>query len=246
MKRTCLCAVVTLLLLIPPTFVRRAAAQSGGIQKDAVSSSGVDATGNVSSITWSHTVGASAMNTALAVCVAASRRNGFGVAVTSVTCDGAPLNNAQYAGLSGCQTASIWYLTGVAPGCHQIVVTFALPLYTSTAKGYSISLSGVDQGNPLDGGAAEVGVGGSPGASFTTINDGATAIDISADEVSGGDLSPDAGQILMYDQAGGVSFADGSCVGISPPGATSTGWSALSGAAKWAYTVQSFAPAAAE
>jgi hypothetical protein len=232
-----------------PSSSRSAHAQSG-ISIDSRSSSGVDQTGSVSSLAWSHTVGAAATGTALGVCVAAGRSSGFGVAVTSVTCDGASLNMAQYAGSGGSLSASIWYLVGVAPGCHQITVTFALPLYTSTAKAYAVSLSGVNQTSPLDAGAVAAGAGGdcslcgSPGATFTTINDGAFAIDISEDSCAGGDLSPGGGQTAIYDQTGVVSDADGSFLGpISPPGATTTGWSAVNGSARWVYAVQAFAPA---
>jgi hypothetical protein len=140
------------------------------------------------------------------------------------------------------ENLQMFYLAGPATGANLVAVTFSGAVTYSSAGG--TSLTGVDQGSPLDASNSATGTGTAPSVSVTTIADNAWIVD--SMEAAGGwyAYSPDSPQVLSWDSSAEHYTFGGSYKGpISPGGATTMSWT-LAQSHEWGIYAASFKPAA--
>src|SRR3990167_10464566 len=142
--------------------------------------------------------------------------------------------------------SELWYLINPATGTHAVSVTTNGAC--SGLNGGSVSLTGVDQTNPVDASNSGGGTGTAQSLSLTTVADNAWIVDTVA--ISGTGTVTMAAHTGRTQRWNGLdSFSEdprgaGSTYGpISPAGATTVDWS--TGVSRdWALVAASFAPVA--
>ncbi len=151
-------------------------------------SNGPAGSGAASQITWSHTVGAGLTNSILLVGVSIPTGSGT-VDASAVTFAGMALTKRVGAGAANQNEASIWYLLNPPSGTHTIAVTLSGTTSSKGPAGGAISLSHVDQGNPLPTTAGNYGVG-MPSLSITTQYPSSWTVDNLAYDSGSGEGAP--------------------------------------------------------
>ncbi|HEY6334232.1 MAG TPA: hypothetical protein VI756_33265 [Blastocatellia bacterium] len=223
-----------------PVFAGGGQCPTGEIYEDNESDSGAEQTG-VSSISWTHNVGADITNGVLIVRVVSSIAGSGGAPGASVTVNGAgmTLGRVKASDVNPSSVrAYLFYLIGPSPGGNVIVVSCDTT-QGGQVKGSAESLGGVSQGTP-DGSA----IGYQLGGTFTTTGSGDWAVDVAA-AVTPASLTANCGQTVFWSQSGFLVDAGGSVMGpILPVGPITTGWSAAGPPS--AYAVVALAPAPAE
>ena len=178
----------------------------------------------VSSITLAMTVG-TLVNGALVV-GSSIRNSGAFATVTGVTWNGTALTLAKRQdgpAASRHVTAELWYLLAPAPGTFNIVVTYS---GTTTDAGIGgLSVSGVDQTNPIDATAGAAFLDATPiETTITTVADRAFVVNCMYTSDSAA-VSPTQGETAFYN----INFVDqaaGAYKGpLTPAGSKTTGWS---------------------
>jgi hypothetical protein len=212
---------------------------------DASSTSGTDFASNATSLSWTHTtIGndrllfvACGMNDSADADANVTNVTYGGVAGTEIRRDVATV---------GADGSEIWYKVNPALGANTVSVTFAGTV--SRAGCAAVSLTGVDQTNPLD---AHNGItfanNAAPSVSVTTVADNAWILDVIYVNLSNtfGDAVPGAGQTERFEINAFFDQLDGSSEGpVSPAGATSMSWSGLDISAASSISAASFKPAA--
>jgi hypothetical protein len=183
---------------------------------DAVSDSGPDQN-SISSATWNHTC--SALANLLAVGV--SLDYGSAVSISSVTYNGVNLSQVRQRTQTNGRV-ELWYLKAPASGTHAVVVNLSGMLGAGdNLKAAAISLTVVDQSATLDSG----GIASSGSLTYSTVNDGAWAVDIIQTDTGGAGLAPSAGQTSRYSRMGSVKDAAMSTRLISTHGSITESWS---------------------
>jgi hypothetical protein len=151
---------------------------SSQINFDAASNSTGD--GNGASISWDHTVTASGSNRILVVGVSWRNAGNDTWTVSSVTYNSLPLTlirkDEQFLDPPGSRSTALYYLTDPPTGsAYPIQVNFSGSVYRSV--GGAVSLTGVDQSNPIDAENGVAGGTGNPSVTVTTNTDGAWVVD---------------------------------------------------------------------
>jgi hypothetical protein len=216
---------------------------SSSIALDAASSFSI---GKVSSYTYTHTVGTSLSNSILVVGVSVSKQNGRTVSsIIDTTDNNAALNKAiAFSGGSGMR-AEIWYLTNPPSGANSIKITFSGQIGSDGATVGTVSLSGVDQNNPIGATATGGATSGNPSASITTINDNAWLIDTVAYDIQNDAATPGSGQNQQWQLNGGASVGMegfGSTKSTNTHGSNSMSWT-VSNSNNWGMVVVEIKPA---
>ena len=145
-----------------------AAAPSGTIPFDAVSSSAAGNTTNA--ISWSHSIG-NGTNRFLAVCTQARDTVAGDVAVTAVTANGFLLTKVRSDLRTNGGTSlgtELWYLANPGIGAQTITVTWAGAL-SSYGVGSATSYFGVDPTAPIDTHAGSGGTSATLATALTTL-----------------------------------------------------------------------------
>lgn len=207
----------------------------GAIAFDAASS----ATGN-SSPSWSHTVAAGSNRVLI---VGVSLRNNSGQTVTGVTYGGTALTliGAQNGGTNSVRV-ELWRLVAPAAGTATVAVTVA-----ARTVGGAISLTGVDQTNPIEASQFANGSNLSPSVTVTTVNNNAWVVDTLAHRLNP-TVTVGAGQTQQWNAATGggpVNGAGGSGSHegpISPVGGVPMTWS-MTSPQDWAIGAVALKPA---
>jgi len=217
---------------------------------DAGSNSGVKAT--VSTYSFNHTTG-SLTNGLIAVVVISRGAAANGdMNVSSVTYNGASLTKAVEVNsgdipASATLAVSIWYRVAPTSGTNSVAVTYTGTVNHSVA--YAVTLSGVDQTNPLDATNSSHALSeSSPLSTPVTVVAANSWIIDGVYEKIGVTLSPGASQSLISTELfpnGGGDTADASYKGPVSAGANDMSWSWSGAADDYAHAVASFAPAAA-
>lgn len=219
------------------------------IAVDAGSNSGVKA--SVSSYSWNHTVGSltrGILIVGLAMRGGASANsdlNVSGVTYNGVSLTKAVTTNSGDSPSSNTLAADVWYLVNPSSGTNSIAVTFQGTV--NHAAGYALSLSQVDQKNPLDQTNSNHALGqASPVSNNVTINnDNGWAFDVIYDKI-GTAMTKGASQTLVAAELspnGGGDRANASYRGpVSPAAATAMSWT-YTGSDDYAQALSSFAPA---
>ena len=208
------------------------------VDSEATAASGTP--NQVSSLSWSHTVGASC-NTILMVGI--SWRDG-NIATTSVTYGGTALTKIGAVNAGGNQNRTeLWYLLAPATGTATVVVTGNASKAIVAA---SISFTGVNQATPL-GTSAFVGSNGSTTASVTVSSgSGQVVLDTVTANGDAVSLTPGGSQTQQWysysnNGDGGNSRGGGS----TQPGAASTTMTWTLGVSKpWSIGAVPLLPAA--
>jgi hypothetical protein len=207
--------------LIFAAFLGLCSPSFGAIAFDATSNSG-GAQSSVGSISWSHTCTGSELVLAVGVILDTPSA---AFTVSSVSYNSVSLGLAQAQGTSNAsgRRVELWYLAGPSTGSASIAITLSGTIgSTDAVEAFAVSLSGVDQLNPLDSGTALAG----GNISVTTVADNAWALDVLCASAS---PTASGSQSQQYNQSDGLSsvrFGAGSTLGpITPPGATTVGWS---------------------
>jgi hypothetical protein len=220
---------------------------SAGIAFDAASSASSSGSGSAS-LTWSHTVSVSGTNRILIV----------GVSVKS----GSTVTGVSYAGVSfsaisnpivvgnnaGNARVELWQLVAPATGANNVIVTLSA---SARFVGGAVSLTGVNQTNPIDASNSASGSSATPSITITTIANNAWVVDTIASSPPTSGANPTGGQTQQWNVAtGGAGSAvqilgAGSTLGpITPSGAVVESWS-LGGSSSWAIAASSLKPVTA-
>ncbi len=200
---------------------------------------------NVSSLTWSHTVGTGS-NQYLLVCLANRDNNATPVKATSVTYRGTPLTRIRTdnATVADSFVTELWGLPAPTTGTGNIVATLSGGVVWTA--GASISVSGVDQAAPIDaqGGANSTTDSANLAVTITTVAANAWLADCAAGGGNAG-LTVGAGQTVRANQldpnaldGAGMSTVNGKAT----PGAEVMDWT-QSPAHRWAISAVSLKPA---
>lgn len=199
-------------------------------------------TGNVaSSLTFSHTPAGT--NRLIVVGTYASDATDANRPVTGITFNGVALTKANETDDAPNNfTAGLWYLVAPAASAQNVVVTYTGSC--SDIAAFAISLTGVNQTNPLD--AATGGLtaaANSASKSITVVTANSWVVDCVL--LFGIDLglSADAGQTERLNGSG-VFDRLASTKGPVSTGSVSMGWSGASSSPNWAHSLASFAPVA--
>jgi hypothetical protein len=222
--------------------------ETSTIALDASSNSGIQA--GISNYSWSHTTTGS--NLIMLVGVSLGGTNS--PSVTSVTYNDVPLQflrtDDEGAYSSRDEATEIWYLVGPATGTHTVEVTLGSAGTVSLSG--AVTLTGVDQSNPIDAQAGNAGAT-SPGSiattNITTIANDAWVFDViaaGADYTCGG-INPTSPQAKLWsvNECDYGSDKGGSFKGpIASAGQTSMSWPLGDTDLVWAQSVVSLKPAA--
>ncbi|MBI3030219.1 MAG: PQQ-binding-like beta-propeller repeat protein [Candidatus Rokubacteria bacterium] len=138
----------------------------------AVDSSSSCTPTSANSFTWSHTT--SGVDRVLIVGVAL--RNPNSQTVSSVTYAGTSLTQVLARDNGTSVRIEIWRLVGPALGTNNVVVSYASGVSAKTACG-AVSLTGVDQSNPIDATNSATGTSLAPSVTVTTVTNYAWVID---------------------------------------------------------------------
>jgi hypothetical protein len=186
-------------------------------------SSGPAGGGAAASITWSHTVGACLTNSILLVGVSIPTGSGA-VDASTVTFNGVSLTKRVGAGASNQNEASIWYLLNPPAGTHTILVTLG---GTTSGKGPTaggITLSHVDQANPLPTMAGNFG-NGMPSVSITTQYANSWTVDALAYDSGSGEGAPTGtGETQRWGVCASDACSYGSSIATSTVGPHTMSW----------------------
>lgn len=226
-------------------------ASSAGIGFDAASSA-ASSGGGTSPLTWSHTVSVSGTNRILIVGV--SIKNDTGQTVTGVSYAGVsfplignPNNPIKFGNNAGNARAELWYLVAPATGTNNVIVTLSA---SARVVGGAVSLTGVDQTNPIDAFNSNIGTSTTPSVMVTTVANNAWVVDTIASSPPTSGASPTGGQTQQWNAATGGSgsavqvLGAGSTLGPNtPPGGVPMSW-LLGGSSNWAIAAASLKPVA--
>lgn len=203
---------------------------------DTATNSGAQTT--ATSYSWSHTV--TGTDTLLAVSAGVRLSNAtFSVTYNSVTMTAATSTNF------GTAFSFINYLAAPAAGSNTVAVTIGGGTPTSSGTG-AVSLTGVDQGAPLD--AVKVAIGNnvaSPASvTVTTVADNAWIVDSIQTHNNTPTVGGSAELRNSVDQTSTRFFRQSTLGPVTPPAATAMTYT-YSSTNIWAYSAASFVPAAA-
>ena len=209
-------------------FVWDAQTLAQGIAFDNVSTANGGTT-NVSSLTWSHTVGAA--NDRILIVGVALRNSS--VTVTGINYGGTALTLIGARSNGGGQVRmEMWKLVGPATGTANVVVTL------SAAKrivGGAVSYSGVNPNTPNGAFVSAISNGSTTALVTATSAMGELVVDVVAPEGDAGSLTVGAGQTQRWNTLTGTASAEVRGGGSSEPGAASVTMSWTLGASKpWA------------
>ena len=190
------------------------------------------------SITWSHTVTTSGGSVVLVVGV-----NATGTTTTGVTYNGDAMTSLSTQAYNGAtDEVSLWYLISPDTGANNVIVTLAGA--SAGAQAGSISLTGVDQTDPLDANNCTSGSSANPSVSVTTVGDNSWLADIVGETSGSTTLTVGGSQTQRWSRAEITSSGGGSTRGpISPPAATTMTWT-IGASGPWAHCAVSLAEAA--
>ena len=191
-------------------------------------------------ISWSHTV--TGTNTLLVVGVSTANQDNT---ISSITYNSVALTLIRTDVNAGANLSSLWYLVNPSTGANTITVTFGESI--STAYAAAVSLTEVNQSNPLD---AENGTSADGADSITTtvttVADNAWLVDMVTKESSVGPLvagtnQTDRNQANCTTQDSGISSVNGK----TPAGGEAMDWNddGAVGTFDWSISAASFAPA---
>ena len=212
-------------------------------------SSTVDADGCITDaltpfvLSWSHTTTGSDRLLVVGIAMTDDSEN-----ITGITYNAISMTNIRTdsnAGVDQGET-SLWYLVNPSSGANTITATNDSSF--SDGCGDAVSLTGVDQDNPLDANNGNTADNAdSISSTVTTVADNAWIVDIVSKTSNPGDLTVGANQTsrqnldgVTYDH--GMSTVDGK----SPAGAEAMDWNdgGQIGTFSWAHSAASFKPAA--
>ncbi|HEY7634895.1 MAG TPA: hypothetical protein VH763_05100 [Gemmatimonadales bacterium] len=200
------------------------------------------ATGNLLTMSWSHTVGT---GTQRLLVVGVTVRNGLNLGV-SVTYGGTGLTLLRSTRNSdNAVRAELWYLKNPASGTANVTVTL---LGAAKMAGGAVSFSGVNQTTPIGAIASDSSTGTGTTNPTTTVTSatGNLVIDAVAMEGSAGTVTAGANQTQRWTNTTGSAGGEIRGVGSTEPGAASVtmSWTKTNNA-KWAIVAASINPAAA-
>lgn len=200
----------------------------------------------VSTASWTHTVGAGLTNSILVICMGYFGSS-TSTAATSVTYNGVAATKVRRDNDgAGAAASEIWYLLNPASGANTVSITLSsVTIVSSDLPGGSVSLSGVDQANPLDSQAGSVSVGShsSQSDNVTTVANNCWTVDVQQSSTTSFTVS--GSQTQRWNNPNTNCGTAGSTLGpISPAGVTAVGWSYSTVGNRTAHSVAAFKPAA--
>ena len=201
-------------------------------------SAAVDGT-SVSSVTYSHTV---VSNTNGVIVVGASIYGG--AAITGITYNSVALTSIGTNTQNSIHT-ELWYLKAPATGANNVVVT--LDSAADHIVVGSVSLTGVDQTNPLDANTGASSGTSSISADITVVTDQSWIVDVVGNDLSSSTVTMGAqtNRTQRWNTLGTTFiWGAGSTRGPVSTGSNTMNWSS-GHFDNWALTVASFAPAGA-
>src|SRR5882672_6407551 len=209
------------------------------------SASSKASTTSISSLSWSHTLGAGTDRIVI-IGVTAENTTATNAAVASVTFNGvaatAVPNSLISGGGTGIIETELFYVLNSslpAPGTYTIQVTFHGSIQGASTG--AVSLFGVNQAAP-ESVATNVDTSGadSISTSITTHTNGAWVVDV-AGSGNSGTFTAASGQTLRWGIASSGSTGASSTKAVATAGATTLSWT-HSGANRLAHSLASFAP----
>lgn len=205
------------------------------IAHDADSNTGSN---GASSLTWSHTCTGS--NLCLIVGINASDET---VTTSSVKYNGVSMIFAKrQVNANDGNWAEIWYLANPATGANNVVATFSENMMVMAG---AVSLTGVDQTNPLDATAGASGDSNPVTVNITSVADNAWAVDSVQASAQTDTPVVGAGQTSSWIRPQSTSHGMGSYEGPkTPAGSITMSWSNIQVFREWATAVATFKPAA--
>lgn len=192
-------------------------AVSGGIQIDTISTN----SGDASSFTYSHTVGAGCVPTNRLLIVAVELNDAGGTTVSSITYNGTPMTfvaSRQHA--SGKPRVEVYQLVAPPTGTHDVVVTLSgIDKVTIGA----ISYTGVDQTTPIEGVSIAEGTSTTP--SVIVSSEAGDLVQDAMATIADGSVTPpsaEAGQTARWNvEMGGPGVTNHFGTGSTEDGAAS-------------------------
>lgn len=158
-------------------------------------------------------------------------------AISSVEYDGLALTEIRSDGNSANARTSLWYLVNPPVGTADIVITVGSIEIISAG---SISLTGVDQTNPINVHNGASGTSNTPTLTLTTTNDETWIVDVVG--ASDGAMTAGAGQIKRWEDVAGSTRAAGSTEFTSSDGTYAMSWSYTT-STNWAISAVALNPA---
>ena len=201
---------------------------------------------NVASINWNHTV--SGMDRILIVGV--SIRSSAGQTVTGITYGAQSFPSPPNPIVQVTNTNNVrveqWYLLNPAIGTASVTVTLSA---AARIVGSSVSLTGVEQVNPIDAFNSATGSSTTPSVTVTTNSNGAWVVDTLAHRLSAaGAPTRNVGlnqtqrwSTTIANAANGVGGAGSTEGPVTPPGAVPMSWT-LSNSQPWAICAVALKP----
>lgn len=161
-----------------------------------------------------------------------------GTGISSVTYDGDQvLTQIRSDDNGGSAHTSLWYLVNPRTGTKTIQITL-LGLDRVVAGG--ISLTGVDQTNPINANNGATGTSSAPSVSITTTTAETWIVDVVG--TSGGSMTAGDGQVEQWEDAMLTTVAAGSIELTSSSGTYAMEWTNSAGSRNWAISTAALKP----
>lgn len=158
-------------------------------------------------------------------------------AISSVRYGGVDLTEIRSDGNSANARTSLWYLVNPAVGTADVVITVGL---IETISAGAISLTGVDQTNPINVHDGASGSSTAPTVTLTTTNAETWIVDVVG--ASDGAMTAGAGQIERWEDVTGSTRVAGSTEFTSSDGTYAMTWS-YAASTNWAISAAALNPA---
>ncbi len=157
-------------------------------------------------------------------------------AISSVRYSGLDLTEIRSDGNSNNARTSLWYMVNPPVGTADVVITVGL---VETLTAGSISLTGVNQTNPINVHNGATGSSTAPAVTLTTTNDETWIVDVVG--ASDGAMAAGAGQIERWEDVTGSTSGAGSTEFTSSDGTYAMTWS-YAASTNWAISAVALNP----